>query len=138
LIRAELNPYEWPNQSGYGYYLQEATETGSATNRAYVSISIPDNTSGSIVLTLQERAIRAAGQEWAAISQAWGARVVPRKGYAEVKIASGEDWKKLEPEVRRLCAAIIQGRNSLQEKSLQEQKAVVEREVVKELSEAQA
>ena len=138
LIRAELNPYEWPNQSGYSYSLRDVTETGSASNLAYVSISIPDNPPGSMILTLQERAVKAAGQAWATISQAWGARVVPRKGYVDVKIASGEDWRKLEPEVRRLCAAIIQGRNSLQEKSLQEQKAVVEREVVNELSEEQA
>ena len=57
--------------------------------------------------------------------------MLKRKGYVEVKIASGEDWKNLEPDVKRLCAAIVQGRKSLQEKQ-----AVNEREVVKEQSEA--
>jgi hypothetical protein len=138
LIRSAMTPYEWPNQTGYTYYLPYTTESGTPSNRAYLSISIPDNPPGSMMLTLQERAIIAAGQEWKATSLAWGSRVVQRKGYAEVRIASDDDWVKLEPEVKRLCVAIVEGRKSFQERSLQEQKADVEREVVKELSEAQA
>jgi hypothetical protein len=134
LIRSALSPYEWPNQTGYSYFLPDTTESGTPSNRAYLSISIPDNPPGSMILTLQERAIIAAGQEWAATSPAWGSRAIQRKGYVEVRIASGDDWEKLEPEVKRLCVAIVEGRKSL----LQEQKAEVEREVVKELSEAQA
>ena len=68
------------------------------------------------------------GEAWEAISEAWGPRVVQKKGYAEVKIASDDDWKKLEPDVKRLCAAIVEGRKALREKSLQEEKAVIERE----------
>jgi hypothetical protein len=132
LFRAELsNPHEWPNQNGYGYYLQDMTESGTPSNRAYLSISIPDNVQGSVLLAIQERAAIAAGQQWAAISQGWGNRVIKRKGYTEVKVASDNDWKKIEPDVKRLCAAIVQGR-----KSFQEEQAADEREVVKELSEA--
>ena len=138
LIRSTMNPYEWPNQTGYGYYLQDATDSGTPSNRAYLSISIPDTTGGSMILTLQERAIAAAGQVWAELSQTWGSRLVQRKGYAEVRIASGDDWEKVKPEVKRLCVAIIEGRRSLQEKSLQEQKDEAEREVVEELSDAHA
>jgi len=137
LIRSVMNPYEWPNQTGYSYYLPVTTESGTLSNRTYLSISIPDNPPGSMILTLQERAIIAAGKEWAATSLAWDSRVVQRKGYVEVRIASADDWEKLEPEVKRLCVAIVEGRKSLQERSLQEEKAEVEREVVKELSEAQ-
>jgi hypothetical protein len=138
LIRSGMNANQWPNQTGYSYYFQDITDSGTPSNRTYLSLSIPGNPWGSMLLSLQERAIRAAGQEWAAISRAWGARVIQRKGYIDVRIASGDDWEHLEPEVRRLCAAIVEGRKSLQEKSLQEQKAVAEREVVEELSEAQA
>ena len=138
LIRSEMNAYEWPNQTGYSYSLQDATDSGTPSNRTYLSISIPGNPWGSMLLSLQERAIQAAGQEWAAMSQAWGTRVIQRKGYVDVRITSGDDWQHLEPDLRRLCAAIVEGRKSLQEKSLQEQKAVAEREVVEELSETQA
>lgn len=133
LIRSELSAYEWPNQTGFSYSFQDTTESGTPSNRSYVSISIPENARGSAVLTLQERATIAAGQEWTAIASAWGARVIKRKGYVEVRIASGEDWKSLEPDVKRLCVAIVQGRQSLQE-----QQAVDEHKVAKELSEAES
>jgi hypothetical protein len=130
LIREQMSPYEWPNQSGYSYSLQDTTESGTVSNRAYLSISIPDGPVGAIILSIQERAIIAAGQEWIDIEKAWGERVIRRRGYTDVKIASSEDWKTLEPDVKRLCAAIVQGR-----RSLQEQQAAGERETVKELSE---
>jgi hypothetical protein len=138
IIRTTMSSNEWPNQTGFAYYMQDTTESGNPSNRVYLSISIPDNAKGSIILTLQERATKAAGQEWPSISQGWGTRVIQRKGYVDVRIASGEDWAKLEPDVKRLCAAIVEGRRSLQEKSLHEEKAAVERQVDRELSEAQA
>jgi hypothetical protein len=119
IFRAELNnPYEWPNQSGYTYYLQDITESGTPSNRAYVSLSIPDNSHGSLLLTLQERAALAAGKDWVEIAKLWGGRVVKRKGYIEVKIASADDWKTVEPEVKRLCSAIVRGRNSMREQQI--------------------
>jgi hypothetical protein len=133
VLRGELdNPYEWPNQTGYGYYFQDTTEAGTPTNRAYVSLSIPDNPKGSLLLTLQERATQAAGEDWAQIAKSWGARVVKRKGYFEVKIASEEDWKLMEPDLRKLCSAILRGR-----KIVREQQVVAERQGVnEELSDA--
>jgi hypothetical protein len=138
LIRGIMNAYEWPNPSGYTYYLQDITDSGTPSNRAYLAVLIPDGAKGSIILSLQDRAIKAAGPQWTAISQNWGPRVLQRKGYVEVRVASSTDWSEIEPGVRVLCAAIVEGRKSLQEKSLQEEKAEVEREVVREMSEAQA
>jgi Endonuclease NucS len=129
LIRSETGAYQWPNQTGYSYYFADTTESGTLSNRAYLSISIPDNAQGSMIFTLQERAIIAAGPEWSDIASSWGAKVVKRRGYVEVKISSGADWKQLEADVKKLCSAIVQGR-----KSRQEQLAKEEREVAKELS----
>jgi hypothetical protein len=129
LIRSETGAYQWPNQTGYSYYFADTTESGKLSNRAYLSISIPDNAQGSIVLTLQERAVVAAGSEWSIIANSWGTRVIKRRGYVEVKISSGADWKQLEASVEKLCSAIVQGR-----KSRQEQQAKEEREVAIELS----
>jgi hypothetical protein len=128
LIRTETDAYQWPNQTGYSYYFSDATESGSLSNRAYLSISIPDSADGSIVLTLQERAILVAAQEWNTISSAWGSRLVKRRGYVEVKVSSRDDWKKIEGDVKNLCEAIVKGR-----KSIQEQQVKVDREVAKEL-----
>jgi hypothetical protein len=119
VLRAELNdPYEWPNQSSYTYYLQDITESGTPSNRAYVSLSIPDNAHGSVLMTLQDRAVTAAGKDWLDIAKAWGGRVLKRKGYFEIKIASADDWKTLEPDVKRLCSAIVRGRNSIREQQI--------------------
>lgn len=134
LIRSEMGAYEWPNQTGYSYFFPDTTESGTPSNRSYLSISIPENTQGSAVLTLQERATVAAGQEWTAIASAWGVRVVKRKGYVDVKIASSDDWKRLEPDVKKLCRAIVEGRKSLREQQVADE----QREVAKELSEAES
>lgn len=138
LIRNETDAYQWPSRSGYSYAFPEPSATGTPSSHVYLSISIPNTPKGSIVLTLPHRAIMAAGREWEGISQAWGSsRVTQRKGDVDVKIASADDWNKLEPDVKRLCAAIVEGRKSLREKSLQEEKAVIEREDAKGLSDAQ-
>ena len=116
VLRAELsNAYEWPNQSGYGYYLQDITEMGTPSNRAYISLSVPSNSKGSLLLTLQERATQAAGASWSQISKTWAGRLAQKKGYCEVKISSQQDWQMIEPDFRRLCAAILQGRKIAQE-----------------------
>ena len=128
LIRDETNATQWIGRSGYSYGFTEPSKTGTTTNLTYLSISIPNTPRGSIVLTLRERATTAAGAEWVAISQAWGPKVLQKKGHVEVNIASDDDWKQLEPDVKRLCTAIVEGRKSLQEKALQEEKAEIERE----------
>lgn len=46
-----LSPYTWPNQTGFTYYLPEKTEAGTPTNRAYLSLSIP-NLPGPAILTI--------------------------------------------------------------------------------------
>src|SRR6516162_5179940 len=133
LIRDETNAAEWPTRSGYSYAFPELSATGTPSAHQYLSISIPNNPRGSIVLTLRERAIKAAGREWVTVSQAWGPRVLQKKGDVDVKIASDDDWRELEPNVRRLCVAIVEGRKQ----SLQEEKAVIEREDAEGLSGAQ-
>lgn len=69
-------------------------------------------------MTLQDRAVTAAGKDWLDIAKAWGGRVLKRKGYFEIKIASADDWKTLEPDVKRLCSAIVRGRNSIREQQI--------------------
>jgi hypothetical protein len=115
-IRSELsNSYEWPNQSGYGYYFQDVTEAGTPSNRVYITLSVPNNSKGALLLTLYERAIQAAGLCWSQVSQVWADRIAKKKGYFEVKISSQQDWQAMGPDFRTLCASILQGRKEAQE-----------------------
>jgi hypothetical protein len=119
LLRSELsNAYEWPNQTGRTYYFQDTTDEGTPSNRAYVSLSVLENPKGSLLLTLQERALSAASKAWEQLAKAWGGRVLKKKGYAEVKIASEEDWMKMESDIRTLCHQILHGRKMLQEQQI--------------------
>jgi hypothetical protein len=133
-LRAELNPYEWPNQGGYTYYLQDVTEDGVPSNRGYVSLYVPDNSHGVIVLAFLDRAIAAAGDDWMKIATSWGARVAKKKGSAEIKVVSADDWKTIEFDVKKLCGAIMRGR-----KLIREQQIVTEqREQLNDIEDGQA
>jgi hypothetical protein len=44
--------------------------------------------------------------------------VAKKKGYVEVKIASANDWKMVELNAKRLCSAIVRGRNSMREQQI--------------------
>ena len=85
LIRATMSGYEWPNQSGYTYYFQDTTESGTSSNRAYLSLSVPDGVKGSIVLTLQERAIKASGTSMGCHFPSLGDKSAPAKGIRRSK-----------------------------------------------------
>jgi hypothetical protein len=119
VLRTELkNSYEWPNPERLTYYLVDTTEAGSPTNHAYISLSIPSNPKGSLLLILQQRAIQAAGEEWLQIEQAWGQRVLWRKSTVEVRIGSQQDFQIVEPNLRRFCAAILRGRENAKEEEI--------------------
>jgi hypothetical protein len=119
VLRTELHSYEWPNQGGYTYYLQDLTETGTPSNRGYVSLAIPDHSHGTILLTFLERAIQAADKDWLDISKKWEGRLFKRKGDVEIRIASSDDWKTIELDVRKLCSAIVRGWNSKRERQIE-------------------
>jgi hypothetical protein len=115
-LRTELNnTYEWPSPNGYGYYFSEVTDAGTPTNRSYLGIFILSNPKGALNLTVQQRAAQAAGAEWAQFRQRWGKAVTEKCGYYDVRIQTQQDWKDISPDVKALCAAILNGRKTMQE-----------------------
>jgi hypothetical protein len=104
------------NQRGFSYYFQDVTEAGTPTNRGYVSVSVPQSPKGSVLILVHDRAIEVTGQEWSKISQRWPTNLTRKKGHSEIKVASAQDWKLIEPDMRELCKAILAGRQILQEK----------------------
>ncbi len=104
------SPVEWPNRTGYTYYMQDLSDVGAPVNRAYISISAPDNPKGSLLLSVQERAAKAASEKWPVIAKVFAARLIQRKGYYDVKFSSEKDWYSVEEAVKSLCEAIVIGR----------------------------
>ncbi|MBW7851935.1 MAG: DUF91 domain-containing protein [Rhodospirillales bacterium] len=109
LLRQELAGYEWPNQSGYTYSLQETAPSGSPTLRAYVSVRIPDAPAKSLQFTFHARAIKAAGSAWTDFMKLPKLKVsVKPSGYAEVTVGALE-WQTRKEEFRALYGAIVDG-----------------------------
>jgi len=129
-FRIELtNSYEWPNQRGYGYYLQDISEAGTPTNRGYISLSVPQHPKGSLLILAHDRAIQVAGQEWQQITQKFSANIIRKKGHSEIKLASEQNWKQIEPDIRKLCKAILAGRQKLQEERLTAERLELEQQL---------
>ena len=132
-IRERLeNPYEWPNRTGYTYYLQDLSESGSPINYAYVSIFAPDNPKGSLLLTIQERATKAAGDYWHHAVKAFATRLIKRKGYYDVKITSEKEWYEIEKDVLSLCEAIVKGRRAMRELRIASERQGAKEEIAEE------
>lgn len=55
--------YQWPNATGYSFYLPELSASGGQTNRAYLALYAPESRNGKIQVLLQARAIEAADGE---------------------------------------------------------------------------
>jgi hypothetical protein len=125
-FRNQLSAYEWPNPSGFSYYLVELTESGAQTNRVYISLYLSDPNPGKVNIYLHPRAIEVTKEIFISVKDNLGDRVKMRKdGAAEIWISSSDDWKKIQPYFEQICPAIIEG-----------WKHKREQEVVKEFKEA--
>jgi hypothetical protein len=87
-LREGLGPsaYQWPNSTGYSFYLREVSATGGPTNRAYIALYTPEQRKGDIQVFLQPRAIKAAGtQKIQALAGSFGSKPIQRSdGCAEI------------------------------------------------------
>ncbi len=109
-LQQHLSAYEWPNPSGYSYYLPTVTETGTESNRVYASLYLSDSKLGKTQLVFQPRALEAAtllaGQLPTSFSKCF--KIKPN-GSAEAWIGSLSQWKELEHCVAELCEVIVSG-----------------------------
>jgi hypothetical protein len=108
--------YAWPNQNGYTYYLQETTESGSPTNRAYLSISLNETKGSMLQLYIHPRAIESDSEaDVRTMMDALG--MTKRKDGAHEKwIASLEKWKEDEDKYKQLLDAVLGGWKRKREK----------------------
>lgn len=57
--------YQWPNPSGYTFYLPEITDAGKASNRAYGGIYVPDNFASEkkLRVSIHERVVETVNKD---------------------------------------------------------------------------
>jgi hypothetical protein len=62
-MEAAGSVYIWPGTAGQGFYLQDTTESGSWTQRSYLTMYVPEKQKGQVQFTLPPRTIDAVGVE---------------------------------------------------------------------------
>jgi len=55
--------YQWPNPTGYSFYLPEVSASGGPTNRSYLALYAPENKNGKVQILLQTRAVEVVQAE---------------------------------------------------------------------------
>jgi hypothetical protein len=90
----------WPNAGGHTYYYPERTESGGATIRAYVGISVPDNLRKvrKVQITLQPRAAATIDRDLLSrVAKRLGSEVTFKpSGYAEIVIDTKRPMQEFE------------------------------------------
>ncbi|MBM4467487.1 MAG: DUF91 domain-containing protein [Chloroflexi bacterium] len=104
-----LSAYQWPNPSGFSYYLPELTESGSESNRVFVSLYLYDNRPGEVQVRIHPRAVAAASEFFTSPEAPTENMHRRPDGGVEVWIGSPDEWKKREPFFKKLCSAIVTG-----------------------------
>lgn len=89
--------YQWPNPTGYSFYLPETSAAGGPTNRSYAALYTPEQRKGDVQVYLQPRAVEAIGKESAQeFAAAMGSTFsIKGDGVGEIWIGS--------PEVPTIC-----------------------------------
>ena len=103
--------YQWPNAAGYSYYLQEVSDTGGPTNRAYLAIYVSERQKGNFQVLFQARAVEALGaDELNNFATAVGSKVtIKAAGLAEVWIDAHKSPAMYAQAMVSLGQAIVTG-----------------------------
>lgn len=118
-FRRQLSAYQWPNKTGFSYTLPDVTESGTQSNRVYVSLYLSDDRPRETRVQIYSRAIEAASGAFDIAQQALGGRIQPRSdGGADIWIEPAKDWNDVAPVFEELCSAIVEGRRIKQEKQV--------------------
>jgi hypothetical protein len=108
-FQKELSAYQWPNLSGYSYYLPELTESGSESNRVFVSLYLSDTHRGEVQVRIHPRAVDAASDFLKTRETPVEHMQLRSDGGAEIWINSLEGWNERALFFKKLCSAIVAG-----------------------------
>ncbi len=108
-FRKQLNGYEWPNQSGFSYYLPDLTESGSESNRMYIALYLHD-THPNVHIHFHQRAIEAAAAEYDSLKKKLGKKMHSKNDKsAQIYVDSLSEWIELEPILKEFSSAVYEG-----------------------------
>jgi len=109
-FREQMHGYEWPNPSGFSYYLPEVTESGTQTNRAYIALTFHETKPGWVLVRLYERAVIAAKESSLDLPQCYHELFeLKPSGAAEAWIKSASQWEEVRNCMKTVCETIIDG-----------------------------
>jgi hypothetical protein len=100
--------YEWPNAGGYSYGLPELTETGSQSNRVYLSLYLQDAKPKWVQIYIHARAIETISSDFQSFAEPIKDRIGRKQsGSYELWVKSKTDWSSLQPQFEKLCPLIL-------------------------------
>jgi len=109
-FREQLHGYEWPNPSGFSYYLPELTESGTQTNRAYIALTFHETKPGRVLIRLYERAVAAAAMASSDLPQCYHEIFeLKPNGTAEAWLKSASQWQEAQGCMKAVCEVVSEG-----------------------------
>jgi hypothetical protein len=111
--------YEWPNPSGFTYYLPEITESGNQSNRAYVSLYLNDSKRGMVQIFFHPRAVEAVVHACPQVKdRILEVLKLSSSGSGEWWVKSSVEWEKHTEMFDEICQALVEGWKAKREKEV--------------------
>jgi hypothetical protein len=104
--------YQWPGKTSYSFSLQELTDAGRPTLRAYITIYVDSKKKGALLFNITPRAARAGGDAVSALVQSIGAQHTrsPGSQYVEHEFrVTSTLWATHKPAFDAALAGIYAG-----------------------------
>ncbi len=109
-VDARVPAYRWPGKTAYSFSLQEETEKGRPSSRAYLTLYVNPKERGSLLLIFPPRAVEAAGQavdEFCSEVET-AARNRNRSSALELSVTSA-NWNPVSTHLAELLSAMVSG-----------------------------
>jgi hypothetical protein len=109
-LEAKLDAYCWPGKTAYSFSLQEKTEQGRPTLRAYMALYVPSGPPPHLLLVFAQRAVDAAGSAVDSFCQAVPEAIRGRASYSALEAQlRPETWDRVAPALGPLLDAVVAG-----------------------------
>jgi len=120
-FQSRLSAYQWPNPTSFSFSLPELTESGSESNRVFVSLYLIEGRPGEVQVRVHPRAMAAASEVLGSEETTCEGMNLRADGGAEIWIGSTEEWETVVPFFERLCEAVVAGWRKKRERQAHEE-----------------
>ena len=106
-VEARLPGYRWPGKTAFTFSLQELTDQGKPTLRAYASLFVDSSTSGRLLFGLTPRAIELSQPAVNALQHSAPGSQAVKKSWLGFQVPITVDtWSKLRPPLEQFLTAL--------------------------------